>query len=152
MECLPDESAAREQQISEISDAQLVHHLCSSRAVFSFTTDGSAYREVECLVPYNTVSSEVLATESIIVGTFRPEPRSVPRFAVFTAALIRDTLRDNSIELLSDACCRPRWRVLLADLQDWQPLLHESHTGEPGEHCPLLSMGPDGQSCITGLS
>ncbi len=59
--------------------------------------------------------SEMLASESIIVGTFQPEPRSVPCLAVFTAALIRDTLRDNSIELLSDACCRPRWRVLLAD-------------------------------------
>jgi hypothetical protein len=32
------------------------------------------YREVL----YNTVSSEVLAAESIIVGTFQPEPRSVP--------------------------------------------------------------------------
>ncbi len=37
MECLPDESVPREQQISEISDAQLVQHLCRSRAVFSFT-------------------------------------------------------------------------------------------------------------------
>ena len=64
---------------------------------------------------YNTVSSdsEVHAAESIIVGTFQPEPGSVPRFAVFTVALIRDALRDHSIELLSDACCTPRWRVML---------------------------------------
>ncbi|MFM9151106.1 MAG: RNA-directed DNA polymerase, partial [Candidatus Planktophila sp.] len=101
MECLPDESVSREQQVSEVSDVQLVQCLCRSRAVFSFTADGSHYRQVECLAPYNTVSSEVHADESIIVGTFQPEPRSVPRLAVFTAALIRDTLRDNSIELLS---------------------------------------------------
>ncbi len=70
---------------------------------------------------------------------------------MFTAALIRDTLRDNSIELLSDACSRPRWRVMQADLQEWHPSLYEPNTGDPGNQRPLLSMGPDGQSCITGL-
>ncbi len=134
--------------ISEISDAQLVQHLGRPRAVFSFTADGSNYCQVECLTPHNQVSSEVQAGASIIVGTFQPEPRSVARLAVFTAALIRDTLREQLIDLLSDACCRPRWRVMLADLQDW---LCAPDTGNLREQRPLLSMGPDGQSCITGL-
>ena len=53
----------------------------------------------------------MLAGESIVVGTFQPEPRSADCLAVFTAALLRDPLRDNSIELLGDACCRPRLRT-----------------------------------------
>ena len=128
---------------------------CRSRAVFSFTVDGSNFCQVECLTPYklgyNPVSSEVQAGESIVVGTFQPEPRSVACLAVFTAALIRDTLREKSIDLLSDACCRPRWRVMLADLQDWHLSLREPNTSDLGNQRPLLSMGPDGQSCITGL-
>ncbi len=51
-------------------------------------------------------SLEVQACESIVVCTFQPEPLSVARLAVLTAALIRDTLKDNSIEWLSEACCR----------------------------------------------
>ena len=62
MEYLPDESISGQQMISEVSDAQLVQHLCRSRAVFSFTVDGSNYCQVECLTPYNPVSSEVQAT------------------------------------------------------------------------------------------
>ena len=64
MECLPDDSVSREQLLSEISDAQLVQHLCRSRAVFSFTADGTNYCQVECLTPYNPVLSEVQASDS----------------------------------------------------------------------------------------
>lgn len=151
MEYLPDESISGQQMINEVSDAQLVQHLCRSRAVFSFSADGLNYCQVECLTPYNPVSSEVQAGESIVVGTFQPEPRSVTCLAVFTAALIRDTLRESSIDLLSEACCRPRWRVMLADLQDWHLSLREPNTSDLGDQRPLLSNGPEGQSCITGL-
>ncbi len=48
MECL-----SHKRLLSDVSDAQLVQHLCRSQAVFSFTADGSNYRQVECLVPYN---------------------------------------------------------------------------------------------------
>ena len=151
MECVPYDSVSCEQMISKISDAHLVQHLCRSRAVFSFTMDGSNYRQVECLTPYKLVVSAEQADESVVVGTFQPEPRSAAHLAVFTVALIRDTLRDNSIELLSDACRRPRWRVMLADLQDWYPSLGASNYGSPGEQRPLISMGQGGQSCITGF-
>ena len=66
--------------------------------------------------------------------------------------MIRDTLRDNSIELLCDACRRPRWRVMLSDLQDWYPLSCVSEDGSVGAQRPLINMGQDGQSYITGLS
>ncbi len=83
MECLPDESVPREQQIGEVSDAQLVQHLCCSRAVFSVTADGSSYRQVECLPPYNPVSSEVHTGESIIIGRdSAPSSLSRNRFPV----------------------------------------------------------------------
>ena len=78
--------------------------------------------------------SEVQAGESIVVGTFQPEPRSAACLAVFTAALIRDTLRDNSIELLSAAC----YRVALADLQDWYPSLRELNTDDLAKQPPPL--------------
>ena len=101
--------------------------------------------------PYKLVVSAEQAGESVVVGTFQPEPQSVAHLAVFIVALIRDTLRDNSIELLSDACRRPRWRVMLGDLQDWYPALDASNDGSPGEQRPLISMGQGGQSCITGF-
>ena len=53
MECVPDDSVSCEQMISKTSDAHLVQHLCRSRAVFSFTADGSSYHQVECLTPTN---------------------------------------------------------------------------------------------------
>ena len=65
MECVPDDSVSCEQ----ISDAHLVQHLCRSRAVFSFTADGSSYQQVEFLTPYNLVVSEKQAGESVVVGT-----------------------------------------------------------------------------------
>ena len=152
MESVPDDSVSCDQLVSKISDAHLVQHLCRSRAVFSFTADGSSYHEVECLIPFHLVVSEVQADSSIVVGSFQPEPRSVAHLAVFSVALIRDTLRDNSIELLCDACRRPRWRVMLSDLQDWYPLSCVSEDGSVGAQRPLINMGQDGQSYITGLS
>ena len=35
MECLPDDNVSCEQLLGEVSDAQLVHHLCRSGEVFS---------------------------------------------------------------------------------------------------------------------
>jgi hypothetical protein len=120
MESVPDDSISCDQLISKTSDAHLVQHLCRSRlgAIFSFTADGSSYHQVECLIPFHLVVLEEQAGASVIVGTFQPEPRLVAHLAVFSEALIRDTLRDNSIELLCDACCRPQWRVMVSDLQD----------------------------------
>ena len=69
MECLPDVSIPCVQMISEVSDTQLVQHLCRSGAVFSFTADGPNYCQVECLTPYNPVSSEVQAGASIVVSS-----------------------------------------------------------------------------------
>jgi hypothetical protein len=120
---------------------------------------GGNYSQIECLTgltPYDPASLEVQAGESFVVGTFQPEPQSVSRPAVLTFALIRDTLRDNlnSIELLSEACCRPRWRVMLADLYDcvdWYPSLRDSNANDLCELRPLLSKGPDGQNCTTWL-
>ena len=65
MECLPDDSVSLQQLLSEVSDAQLVQHLCRSRAVFSFTADGTDYRQTECLTPYDPVSSEVQTVDSV---------------------------------------------------------------------------------------
>jgi hypothetical protein len=53
-------------------------------AVFSFTADGSSYHEVECLIPFHLVVSEVQADSCFILGTFQPEPRSVAHLAVFS--------------------------------------------------------------------
>ena len=139
------------EQLISVSDAQLVQKMLQSLSVFSFTVDGFNFRQIECLTPYNPVSSEVQASESIVVGTFQPELRLAARLAVFSAALIRDTLRDNWIELLSDAYHRPQWLVMLADLHDWYISLREFNADDLYEHPPLLSKGQDGQNCITGL-
>ena len=76
MECQPGESVSREQLISEVSDAQLVQHLCRARAVFSFTADGSKWnawpptnRLQSCVVPaclriYHSRHLSALATIS----------------------------------------------------------------------------------------
>ncbi len=47
--------------------------------------------------------SEEQAGASVVVGTFQPEPHLVAHLVVFSVALIRDALRDNLIELPSDA-------------------------------------------------
>ena len=62
------------------SEVHLVHHLCRSQVVFSFTVD-SSYYQVECLTPYKLVVSEEQAGESVVVGTFQLEPRSVAHLA-----------------------------------------------------------------------
>jgi len=34
-------------------------------------------------------------------------------------SLIRDTLLENGIDTLQEACHRPNWRISIHDLQDW---------------------------------
>ncbi len=46
MEYLHDDTVLRELLVSEVSDAQLIQHLCRSRVVYSFTVNGSNYRQV----------------------------------------------------------------------------------------------------------
>jgi hypothetical protein len=66
MESVPDDSVSCDQLISKISDAHLVQHLCRSLVVFSFMADGSSYHEVECLIPFHLVVSEVQTGSSIV--------------------------------------------------------------------------------------
>ena len=76
MECVPYDSVSCEQMISKISDAHLVQQLCRSPSCLLLTMDGSNYRQVECLTPYELVVSAEQAGKSVVVGTFQPEPRS----------------------------------------------------------------------------
>ena len=46
-----------------------------------------------------------------------PEIQS-PRVGVFEASLVRDILKDNAADRLSEACSRPPWRISREDLND----------------------------------
>jgi hypothetical protein len=76
MESVPAFDFPPEQLISATSNEALIWHLCKARAVFSFTEDGSKYRQVECLAP---VQSAVPAAQclSLSVSSSRSR-RSLP--------------------------------------------------------------------------
>ena len=148
LEHLPDTDIP-ERSIDHTSDEDLARHLCRSRAVFPFSTDGRIFREVECLLPLASVVPTAQAEASIVVSIFQAELSQSPTpIAVMTMALLRDTLLATGLERLRDACCRPRWRVPVADLR-------ERFSTPDVEVAPAglglsLSPGLSGQSCITG--
>ena len=155
IECVPITGVPAEQLISATSNEALIRHLCKTRAVFSFTEDGSYYRQVECLAPVQSAAPAAQCPDSVIVCVFQQEQTfTAAPLAIFTAALIRDTLRDNGIELLHAACCRPRWRVSKRDLKDWYFSLDSTEAFSSGT-APSMKCAVadgDGQSRITGLS
>ena len=54
----------------------------------------------------------------LVVSIFQAEQSQCPTpLAVLTMALVRDALMTAGLERLRDACCRPRWRVSVADLK-----------------------------------
>ena len=108
MESVPAFDFPPEQLISATSNEALIWHLCKARAVFSFTEDGSKYRQVECLAPVQSAVPAAQCQDSVIVSVFQQEQTlTAAPLAIFTAALIRYTLSYNGIELLTPACCRP---------------------------------------------
>ena len=145
---LPDPDIP-ERSIDHTSDEDLVQHLCRTRAVFPFSMDGRIFREVECLLPLASVVPAAQAGASIVVGIFQAELSQSPTpIAVMTMALLRDSLLAAGLERLRDACCRPCWRVPVADLREWfsTPDVEVASAGLGLS----LSPGLSGQSCITG--
>jgi hypothetical protein len=138
-----------EQLISATSNEALIWHLCKARAVL-----GSKYQQVECLAPVQSAVPAAQCQDSVIVSVFQQEQTlTAAPLAIFTAALIRDTLRDNGIELLTVACCRPRWQVSGCDLKDWYFSLDLTESSSSGMAPSMLCTEADeeGQSRITGL-
>ena len=149
LEHLPDGDIP-EQLIQHTSDEELSRHLCQVRAVFPFTVDGTIVHEVECLTSLASVAPAAQAAASIVVGIFRAEQSQSPTpLAVMTIALVRDTLLAAGLDKLRDACCRPRWRVPMADLKEWFLTPDSAVGSSPGSGLSLLCMGQSGQSCIT---
>ncbi len=78
--------------------------------------------------------------DSVVVGVFQQEQTfTATPLAIFTVALIHDTLRENVIELLQADCTRPRWQVSKRDLTDWyfsfDPIEALSTGKAPHMHC-----------------
>ena len=154
MESVPTSGVPPKQLISATSNETLIQHLCNTRAVFSFTADGSSYLQVECLVPVQSAIPAAQCHDSVVVGVFQQEQTfTATPLAIFTVALIRDTLRDNGIELLQTACTRPRWKVSKRDLTDWyfslDPIEALPTVTAPHIHC--TEADGTGQSRITGV-
>jgi hypothetical protein len=138
---------SQEQLIDHISDEDLARHLCQTRAIFPFTVAGRIVRDVECLLPLASVAPAAQAEASIVVSIFQVgQSQSPTPLAVMTMALVRDTLLAAGLERLRDACCRPPWRVPVADLKERfsAPDLVAAPAGAG------LSLSTGGQSCITG--
>ena len=70
MESVPAFDFPPEQLISATSNEALIWHLCKARAVFSFTEDGSKYRQVECLAPVQSAVPAAQCQDSVIVSVF----------------------------------------------------------------------------------
>jgi hypothetical protein len=103
-------------------------------------------------MPPLKLAPTIQAADSIVVGTFQDEQsHSAASLAVLAVPLVRDTLRDNNIELLSTVSSRPLWRVPLAELQDWYFFLGSSGGSSSVSQPSLLNAGEDGQSCTTEL-
>ncbi len=60
---------------------------------------------------------------------------------------------ESGADLLSEACCRPRWRIFKHDLKDWYFSVHLSDAPSVGYISQLrcTEAGPGEQSRLTGL-
>jgi hypothetical protein len=109
-------------KVSQLSDSQLMDHMCQARAVFQYTTDGESYLEVECLT-----------TPSRVWNTFRGEEAIVPKthqYGVIGMALVLDSLKDSGVDSVSDACSSPSWMVSSEDINIWFPSTRRERSKE----------------------
>ena len=113
--------------VDSLSDSQLLVHLCKTRAVLYYTTDGVSYVEVECLTPLSRVWKNSGQQESAIVLSL--DPTASQKLGVFGVSLIRDLLKDKEADQLSEACSRPPWRVSRTELSVWFPHLSQTGSG-----------------------
>ncbi len=105
--------------LENLSDLLLLDQLCKTRAVFRYTIDWVSYVAVECLTPLSRVWSDPRGQTALVVQILDPELQS-PRLGVLAVSLVRDILKDNAADRLSEACSPP-WLVSREDLSVWFP-------------------------------
>ena len=138
--------------VDQLSDSVLLEQLCKTRAVFSYTTDGVSYMAVECLTPLSRVWPDPRGQTALVVQILDPELQP-PRVGVFEASLVRDVLKDNAADRLSEACSRPPWRISREDLNCWFPCIRREGPAIAQSAQPLWRLQPagDGLQQFVGL-
>ena len=116
--------------LHEISDSALITELCRLRSTFSITLDGNTFLLVECLVPLSRIWQGSSISNSVVVQAVN-EDRIAHQFAVLNPALVRDSLRANGAETLSEVCSRESWSVAKAVLNTWFDLSSPTLTNQP---------------------
>ena len=72
---------------------------------------------------------------------------------MFEASLVRDVLKDNAADRLSEACSRPPWRISREDLNCWFPCIRREGPAIAQNAQPLWRLQPagDGLQQFVGL-
>ena len=135
--------------IAEVTDVQLAEYMCQTRAIFSFTMDGTDTHTVECLVPLSRVASSTFPQEFIIVQS--TVIKEAP-LTVLGTAFVRDSLLAGDCESLRVACTRPPWLVDCDDLGKWYPAPPPTPLRAQHQQWRLQVGGADGQTCMTGMT
>jgi len=139
--------------LEQLSDSLLLDQLCKTRAVFQYTIDGVSYVAVECLTPLSRVWSDPRGQTALVVQILDPELQS-PRLGVLAVSLVRDILKDNAADRLSEACSRPPWLVSREDLSVWFPCIRREGPAiarDAPVTWRLQPAGKDGMQQLVGL-
>ncbi len=88
--------------LERLFDSLLLAQRCKTRAVFNYTTDGVSHMAVECLTPLSRVWSDPRGQEALVAQVLDPELQS-RRIGVLGASFVRDILKDNAADRLSEA-------------------------------------------------
>ena len=139
--------------LEQLSDSLLLDQLCKTRAVFRYTIDGVSYVAVECLTPLSRVWSDPRGQTALVVQILDPELQS-PRVGVLAVSLVRDILKDNAADRLSEACSCPPWLVSREDLSVWFPCIRREGPAiarDAQVTWRLQPAGKDGMQQLVGL-
>ena len=105
-----------------------------------------------CRVSGTAVWSDPRGQVAMVAQILDPELQS-PRVGVFEASLLRDILKDNAADRLSEACSRPPWRISREDLNFWFPCIRREGPVIAQSAQPLWRLQPagDGLQQLVGL-
>ena len=141
-------------ELSKLSDTQLMDQMCKARAVFQYTMDGESYFAVECLAPLSRVWNTPRGQELIVAQVLQHRDQA-HQVGVIGMALVRDSLKDNGVDSLAEACRRPSWLVSREEFNVWFPSTRWERAKEEQStqlSWQLLPTGVDGQQQLAGLS